>query len=176
MDVWRPCDAVESAVSWKVAIEQTSRPSALIFTRQNVRHEQRSNEQLENIARGAYVLQDCNGTPDVILMATGSEVSLAMLAAEQLNHAGTAARVVSMPCAEIFELQDAAYKESVLPKAVSARVAVEAGVTDFWYKYVGLSGQVVGIDCFGESAPAEVLFEHFGFTVDHVVEAAKKAL
>jgi len=169
MSVWRPCDTVESAVCWKAAIEKQDGPSCLIFSRQGLPHQQRSSEQIANISRGGYVLKDCDGTPDVIIIATGSEVALAMGAAEQL--ADRKVRVVSMPSTTIFDAQDEAYRESVLPSAVTARVAVEAAVTDGWYKYVGLKGKVVGIDRFGESAPAGQLFEYFGFTVDNVVKA-----
>ena len=169
-DLWRPCDAVESAVCWKAAIERTAGPSCLVFSRQNLPHQPRSDAQVADIARGGYVLKDSVGTPELILIATGSEVGLTMEAAAQL---GDAVRVVSMPSTDVFDRQDAAYRESVLPKAVRKRVAVEAGVSDFWRKYVGLDGAVVGIDGFGASAPADVLFAHFGFTVDKVVEAAR---
>lgn len=176
LDVWRPCDAVESAVAWKCAVESENTPSALIFTRQNVQHQDRSVEQLAAISKGGYVLKDCDGEPQVILIGTGSEVELATSAAETLSAEGIKVRVVSMPCTDIFDKQDAAYKESVLPAAVTARVAIEAGSTALWYKYVGLQGAVIGIDRFGESAPAEVLFEYFGITVDKLVTAAKGVL
>jgi len=169
MSVWRPCDTVESAVCWKAAIEKRDGPSCLIFSRQGLPHQQRSSEQIANISRGGYVLKDSEGTPDVIIIATGSEVALAMGAAEKL--ADRKVRVVSMPSTTVFDAQDEAYRESVLPSAVTARVAVEAAVTEGWYKYVGLKGKVVGIDRFGESAPAGQLFEYFGFTVDNVVKA-----
>jgi len=169
-DVWRPCDAVESAVSWRAAIERKDGPSCLVFSRQNLAHQARSEQQVADIARGGYVLKDSAGAPSLILIATGSEVGLAMQAAEQL---GDGVRVVSMPSTDVFDRQDAAYRERVLPKACRARVAIEAGITDFWRKYVGLDGAVIGIDEFGASAPAEALFPHFGFTVEHVVEAAK---
>ena len=169
-DVWRPCDAVESAVSWKAAIERADGPSCLVFSRQNLPHQPRDAAQVAAIARGGYVLKDSAGTPELILIATGSEVDLAMRAAAQL---GDKVRVVSMPSTDVFDRQDAAYRESVLPKAVRKRVAIEAGVTDFWRKYVGLDGAVVGIDSFGASAPIEALMPHFGFTVDKVVAAAK---
>lgn len=168
MHVWRPCDTVESAVCWQQAIERKDGPSTLIFSRQGLPHQTRSDEQIANIAKGAYVLKDCDGTPDVIIIATGSEIGLAVAAAEQITDKKV--RVVSMPSTNVFDKQDDAYKESVLPAAVTARVAVEAAVTDAWYKYVG-TGAVVGIDRFGESAPADQLFEYFGFTVDKVVEA-----
>ncbi|MDQ3206486.1 MAG: transketolase [Pseudomonadota bacterium] len=169
-DVWRPCDAVESAVSWRAAIQRNGGPSCLVFSRQNLAHQARSEAQVADIARGGYVLREGVGTPSVILIATGSEVGLAMQAAEQL---GDDVRVVSMPCTDVFDRQDAAYRESVLPNACRRRVAVEAGVSDFWRKYVGLDGAVIGIDTFGASAPAEKLFPHFGFTVERVVEAAR---
>ena len=169
-DVWRPCDAVESAVAWKAGIERGDGPSCLVFSRQNLPHQQRDQAQLRDIARGGYVLKDSAGAPNMILIATGSEVGLAMDAAARL---GDGVRVVSMPATGVFDRQDAAYRESVLPNACRKRVAIEAGVTDFWRKYVGLDGAVIGIDGFGASAPADPLFAHFGFTVDKVVEAAK---
>ena len=169
-DVWRPCDAVESAVAWKAAIERADGPSCLVFSRQNLPHQPRSDAQLAAIARGGYVLKDSVGAPEVILVATGSEVGLAMQAAAQL---GDGVRVVSMPSTDVFDRQDAAYREAVLPKACRKRVAIEAGVSDFWRKYVGLDGAVVGIDSFGASAPIEALLPHFGFTVDRVVAAAQ---
>ncbi len=174
MNTWRPCDAVESAVAWKAAILRRDSPSTLIFSRQNLAHQNRTPEQIANITRGGYILRDCAGTPDLILIATGSEVALAMAAAEKL--ADKKVRVVSMPCTEVFDAQDPAYREAVLPAAVRARVAVEAGVTGFWGKYVGLDGKVVGIDTFGESAPAGELFKLFGFTVDNVVATAQSVL
>ncbi|PHS72912.1 MAG: transketolase [Cycloclasticus sp.] len=173
LDVWRPCDAVESAVAWKCAVESEDTPSALIFTRQNVQHQDRSAEQVADISKGAYVLKDCDGKPQIILMGTGSEVELATAAAEQLSADGIKVRVVSMPCTDLFDKQDAAYKESVLPSSVTARAAIEAGTTALWYKYVGLNGAVIGMDCFGESAPAKELFEHFGITANKLVVAAK---
>ncbi|MHC9084836.1 transketolase [Luteimonas sp. RIT-PG2_3] len=169
-DVWRPCDAVESAVSWKAAIERRDGPSCLVFSRQNLQHQPRDGAQVADIARGAYVLKDAVGVPEIILIATGSEVELATQAAAQL---GDNVRVVSMPSTDVFDRQDAAYREAVLPRAVRKRVAVEAGVTAFWSKYVGLDGAVVGIDSFGASAPAGQLYKHFGITVDAVVAAAK---
>jgi len=171
MRTWRPCDAVEAAVSWKSAIERTDGPSSLIFTRQGLPCNDYSDEQVANIARGGYILSDCDGTPDVIIIATGSEVQLA-LAAQAASDNNI--RVVSMPCCEAFDAQDVAYKEAVLPAAISARVAVEAGVTAFWGKYVGLNGKVIGIDSFGESAPASQLFEEFGITTAAVVEAVNE--
>ena len=176
MHTWRPCDAVESAVSWKSAIERKDGPSSLVFSRQNLPHQARDQEQLAAIARGAYILADCAGTPDAILIATGSEVELAMAAAARLAEGGKQVRVVSMPCAEIFEQQDAAYREAVLPSDVLARVAVEALHADFWYKYVGLDGRVVGMTTFGVSAPAGELMKYFGFTVDNVVAVVEEVL
>jgi len=176
MQTWRPCDAVESAVAWKSAIESRDGPSSLVFSRQSLPHQQRDGQQLSDIARGAYVLKACSGTPDAILIATGSEVQLAMAAAEQLAAKGRQVRVVSMPCAEVYEQQDAAYREAVLPSDVLARVAVEALHADYWYKYVGLDGRVVGMTTFGESAPAAELMQHFGFTVDNVVAVVEDVL
>ncbi|MCD9087988.1 transketolase [Stenotrophomonas sp. SY1] len=172
-DVWRPCDAAESAVSWKAAIVRKDGPSCLIFSRQNLAPQQRSAEQVKQIERGGYVLADAAGTPDVILIGTGSEIGLAMAAKAELDAAGIKTRVVSMPCTDVFDRQDAAYRESVLPNAVRKRVAVEAGVTGFWRQYVGLDGAVVGIDTFGASAPADKLYQHFGITTEAVVAAAK---
>jgi transketolase len=174
MSLWRPCDAVESLVAWKVAIESQDKPSSLVFSRQNLPHQVRDAEQLANIEKGGYVLKDCNGTADVILIATGSEVALAMESSTALEAQGKAVRVVSMPSTDCFEAQDAAYKESVLPSSVTKRVALEAGISDYWYKYVGLQGAVVGMTSFGESAPADQLFEHFGFTVDNVVKTVNQ--
>jgi transketolase len=174
MSVWRPCDAVESAVAWKVAIERRAGPSCLIFSRQNLAHMSRTEAQMAEIGRGGYVLRDCHGTPDAIIIATGSEVEIAVKAAEAMTD--KAVRVVSMPSTDVFDAQDAAYKESILPKAVTARVAVEAAVTDGWWKYVGSNGAVVGINRFGESAPAGALFKEFGFTVDNVVATVRGVL
>ncbi len=171
MSVWRPCDGVETAVAWKAAIEKTTGPSSLILTRQNLPYQTRTDVQRANIVKGGYVLKDCEGTPDAIIIATGSEVALAMGAAEQL--ADRKIRVVSMPSVSDFLAQDADYRESVLPAAVTARVAVEAGVTAGWYQFVGLQGKVVGMDSFGESAPAGELFKYFGFTVDNVAAAVE---
>ncbi|MDE1962159.1 MAG: transketolase, partial [Xanthomonadaceae bacterium] len=172
--VWRPCDAVESAVAWKAAIERREGPSCLIFSRQNLPHQPRTQAQLALIECGGYVLREAKGgIVDAILIATGSEVGLAMQAAEALEATGIGARVVSMPCTNLFDRQPQAYRDAVLPPAIRKRVAIEAGVTDFWRKYVGLDGRVVGIDTFGASAPAEALFKHFGFTVEAVVAAVK---
>ena len=176
MSTWRPCDQVESAVAWKYAIERQDGPTALIFSRQNLAQQARSPEQLANIARGAYVLKACEGQPQLILIATGSEVELAVAAWDKLTSEGYQVRVVSMPSTDAFDKQDEAYRESVLPKAVSARVAIEAGIADYWYKYTGLNGAVIGMTSFGESAPAEKLFELFGFTVENVVAKAKAIL
>jgi transketolase len=176
MHTWRPCDAVESAVAWKSALERRDGPSSLVFSRQNLPHQSRDDDQLAAVARGAYILRDCQGTPDVILIATGSEVALAMGAAEELAARGKQARVVSMPCAEVFEQQDAAYREAVLPSDILARVAVEALHADYWYKYVGLDGRVVGMTTFGESAPAAELMKYFGFTVENVVAVVEDVL
>jgi len=170
MDTWRPCDTTESAVAWKSAIKRNKAPTSLIFSRQGLPAMSRTNQQLADISKGAYVLQDCNGTADVILIATGSEVSLAMESAKQLTANGKNVRVVSMPSTNTFDTQSTEYKESVLPSAVTKRVAIEAAHTDFWYKYVGFAGKVVGMTTFGESAPGNVLFEHFGFTVENVVK------
>jgi transketolase len=173
MSVWRPCDAVESAVAWKMALQRKTGPSSLIFSRQNLPHQSRTVEQLELIEKGGYILSDCTGTPDAIIIATGSEVELAMGAAQQLSSKGKKIRVVSMPSTDVFDAQDAAYRESVLPSNVTARVSVEAGVTDGWLKYVGLAGKTIGINHFGESAPAGLLFKEFGFTVENVVKAVE---
>ncbi|WP_427977031.1 transketolase [Agarivorans sp.] len=176
METWRPCDQVESAASWINAIERQDGPSALIFSRQALEQQKRSTEQLEQISRGAYVLKDCSGTPELILIATGSEVELAVAAAAKLSEQGKQVRVVSMPCCERFDKQDADYREAVLPKAVRARVAVEALQADYWGKYVGLDGITVGMTSFGESAPAGELFKLFGFTVDNVIDKSLSLL
>jgi len=175
--LWRPCDAVESAVSWKMAIERKGAPSCLVFSRQNLKHQQRSEQQVAQIARGGYVLSDPQDTRfKAILIATGSEVELAMEAARTLAQQDIAVRVVSMPCTELFDEQPLEYREGVLPGWCRARVAVEAATADFWRKYVGLDGEVVGMTTFGASAPANKLFEHFGFTVAHVVDAVKRTI
>ncbi|MGR6980180.1 transketolase [Testudinibacter sp. P27/CKL/0425] len=176
LQTWRPCDQVESAIAWKAAVERTDGPSAMIFTRQNLTQMDRNAEQLANVARGGYVLKDCDGTPELILIATGSEVELAVKAAEQLSGEGRKVRVVSMPSTNVFDAQDQAYREAVLPSAVTKRVAIEAGIADFWYKYVGFNGRIVGMNSFGESAPADELFKLFGFTVENVVAKAKEIL
>ena len=176
MSVWRPCDTVETAVAWRYAIERQDGPTSLVLTRQNVPYQERSKEQIANIARGGYVLMDNDGEPDIILIATGSEVALAMSAAAALATDGIKARVVSMPSTDVFDRQDADYRESVLPSAVTARVAIEAGVTETWWRHVGTAGRVIGLDRFGESAPAEELFEHFGFSTSNIVAVAKDVL
>ncbi|HFS8457412.1 TPA: transketolase [Vibrio cholerae] len=176
MSTWRPCDQVESAVAWKQAIERKDAPSALIFSRQNLAQQPRSAEQVANIAKGGYILKDCAGQPELILIATGSEVELAVAAYEQLSAEGKAVRVVSMPSTDAFDKQDAAYREAVLPAAVSKRIAIEAGIADFWYKYVGFGGRIIGMTSFGESAPAGELFKLFGFTTENVVKQAKELL
>ncbi|ENO8973642.1 transketolase [Vibrio parahaemolyticus] len=176
MNTWRPCDQVESAVAWKLAIERKDAPTALIFSRQNLAQQPRSAEQVADIAKGAYILKDSDGKPELILIATGSEVELAVKAAEQLTAEGKKVRVVSMPSTDAFDKQDAAYREAVLPSDVTARIAIEAGIADFWYKYVGFDGRIIGMTTFGESAPADQLFEMFGFTVENVVNTAKEQL
>ena len=176
LETWRPADQVESAVAWKAAIERKEGPSALIFTRQNLQQQPRNAAQLADIARGGYILKDCAGTPDLIFIATGSEVELAVKAAEVLEAEGKKVRVVSMPSTNVFDKQDAAYREAVLPKAVTKRVAIEAQLSDFWYKYVGFEGKILGMNSFGESAPANELFKLFGFTVENVVAKAKEIL
>ncbi|CAI2297188.1 transketolase [Vibrio parahaemolyticus] len=176
MNTWRPCDQVESAVAWKLAIERKDAPTALIFSRQNLAQQLRSAEQVADIAKGGYILKDSDGKPELILIATGSEVELAVKAAEQLTAEGKKVRVVSMPSTDAFDKQDAAYREAVLPSDVTARIAIEAGIADFWYKYVGFDGRIIGMTTFGESAPADQLFEMFGFTVENVVNTAKELL
>ncbi|WP_210443103.1 transketolase [Vibrio crassostreae] len=176
MSTWRPCDQVESAVAWKLAIERKDGPSSLIFSRQNLAQQDRNAEQVANIAKGGYILKDCEGKPGLIIIATGSEVELAVEAAAQLTAEGKAVRVVSMPATDAFDKQDAEYRESVLPSDVTARIAVEAGIADFWYKYVGFGGKIIGMTTFGESAPAGELFKMFGFTTENVVNTAKELL
>lgn len=174
LQTWRPADTVESAVAWAEALKHEDGPSALIFSRQNLAHQSRTADQLTDISKGGYILKDCEGTPELILISTGSEVGVTMQAAEQMTKAGKKVRVVSMPCCEVFEKQDADYRQAVLPIEVCARIAVEAGHTGMWYKYVGLDGRVIGIDTFGESAPGAELFEHFGFTAEKIVETAQE--
>ncbi|HDO1375355.1 TPA: transketolase [Aeromonas veronii] len=173
MSTWRPCDQVESAIAWKHAIERTDGPTSLIFSRQNLAQMDRTAQQLADTAKGGYVLKDCAGTPELILIATGSEVELAVAAYEQLTAKGRAVRVVSLPSTDVFDAQSAEYKESVLPMSVTKRVAIEAGIADYWYKYVGFGGKIIGMTTFGESAPAELLFKEFGFTVENVVATAE---
>ena len=176
LDTWRPCDPVETAVAWEHMIERKDGPSDIVLTRQNLEQMPRDDKQVADIAKGGYILRDCDGAPELIIIATGSEVALAFHAAEELEKEGRKVRVVSMPCCEVFDRQDATYKEAVLPCACRARVAVEAGCTQGWYKYVGLDGKVLGLDHYGESAPAGLLFEKFGFTVDNLVKVAKSVL
>ncbi|MDN3681717.1 transketolase [Vibrio tapetis subsp. quintayensis] len=176
MSTWRPCDQVESAVAWKLAIERKDGPTALIFSRQNLAQQARDEEQVANIAKGAYILKDSAEKPELIFIATGSEVELAVAAHAELTAQGKQVRVVSMPSTDAFDKQDAAYREAVLPSDVTARVAVEAGIADYWYKYVGLDGRIIGMTTFGESAPAGELFKMFGFTVENVVETAQELL
>ncbi|EJM90084.1 transketolase [Pseudomonas sp. GM74] len=176
LDTWRPADAVESAVSWKSALERKDGPSALIFSRQNLQHQTRNAIQIEEIARGGYVLKDCAGEPELILIATGSEVGLAVQAFDKLTEQGRKVRVVSMPCTSVFDAQDAGYKQAVLPLQVSARIAIEASHADYWYKYVGLEGRVIGMTTYGESAPAPALFEEFGFTLENILGQAEELL
>lgn len=176
MSTWRPCDQVESAVAWKYAIERQDGPTALIFSRQGLAQQERNDEQLANIAKGGYVLKDCTGKPELIFIATGSEIELAVEAADKLAAQGKQVRVVSMPATDVFDAQDVAYKETVLPSDVTARVAIEAGMADFWFKYVGLDGRIIGMSTFGESAPADELFKLFGFTLENVLETANELL
>jgi transketolase len=176
MDVWRPCDAVETAAAWRASVERVDGPTSLLLSRQNLPHQARTESQLAEVSKGGYVLADAaGGKPAVILIATGSEVALAMAAREQLAAKGVAARVVSMPSTTVFDRQPASWRDAVLPRGVP-RVAIEAGISDFWRKYVGLEGAVIGMDRFGESAPAGALFELFGFTAAHVTEVAESVL
>lgn len=176
LSTWRPCDQVESAVAWKYGVERQDGPTALIFSRQNLTQQERTWQQVQDIARGGYVLKDCDGQPQLILIATGSEVELAVAAWQQLMAEGVKARVVSMPSTDVFDKQDEAYREAVLPQAVSARIAVEAGIADYWFKYVGLNGAIIGMQSYGESAPAEQLYQTFGITVEAVLQQAKALL
>jgi transketolase len=176
MDLWRPCDAVETATAWGVALENRDGPTCLIFTRQSLVHEARAASQVAAIKRGGYVLIDSDGPPEAIVIATGSEVGIAAEAVRNLAAKGKKVRLVSMPSSTTFERQDDAYKQSVLPRSVVRRVAVEAGSTEPWWQYVGLQGEIVGIDHFGASAPAKDLFKAYGFTPDKVVEAIEKVL
>ena len=176
MSVWRPCDAVESAIAWRYAIERDDGPSCLLFSRQGLPHQARSDAQLNDAARGGYVLRDCAGTPQALIIATGSEVGMAVEASAMLAEKGIAVRVVSMPSTDVFDAQRPAFKESVLPAAVKARVSVEAGVTDYWYKYIGSNGRAVGVDSFGLSAPYEIVYEHFGLTAQNVARAVEDSI
>ncbi|MDJ0760970.1 MAG: transketolase [Woeseiaceae bacterium] len=176
MRVWRPCDAVETIVAWRDAIERSDGPTSLVLSRQGLPHQQRDEQQVRAIQRGGYVLRMEEDALDLILLATGSEVALAMDAAGRLAAEGVGVRVVSMPCASVFDAQDEHYRESVLPSSVQKRIAIEAGVPDSWYRYVGPAGQVIGMTTFGESAPAGELFEHFGFSADNVVDVARSVM
>jgi transketolase len=176
MRVWRPCDSVETAVAWRDAIERSNGPTSLVLTRQNVPHQARSEQQVTDIRRGGYVLRDCSGQPQLLLIATGSEVALAIDAANRLASEGVAVRVVSLPCTDLFDAQPDDYRQRVLPREVSARVVIEAGVSACWWRFAGPQGRVIGLDRFGESAPAEQLFEHFGFSAASVVNVAREVL
>ena len=175
MDVWRPCDTAESLVAWAEAVKAEDHPSCLIFSRQNLKFQARNEQQLNDIKRGGYVISEAQGNAQAVIIATGSEVELALEAQKALAARNIAVRVVSMPSTNVFDRQDAAYQAAVLPEGLP-RIAVEAGRADGWYKYVGLNGAVVGINRFGESAPAELLFKEFGFTVDNVVDTVKSVL
>lgn len=176
MQLWRPCDAVESAVAWRAAIERKNGPSCLLFTRQTVDHQHRNQQQIQQIDKGGYTLLDCQQVPEIIVIATGSEVGIAREAVEHLQQQGRQARLVSMPCAERFAQQSQAYQDSVLPKTCDKRIAVEAAQGDFWHKYVGLNGKIIAQNQFGESAPGSVLFKHFGFTTQNIINAAEELL
>ena len=176
MRVWRPCDTVETAIAWRDAIERNDGPTSLILTRQGLPHQARNASQIAAIRKGGYILSDCAGQPELIFIATGSEVELATGAALELSKAGKAVRVVSMPCTDLFDSQSDAYRDSVLPPAVTRRIVIEAGVTENWWRYAGMQGRIIGLDRFGESAPAEELFKHFGFSVDNVIRIANEIL
>ncbi len=176
MSVWRTADTVETAVAWKFAIEQKSGPTCLVFSRQNLPFIERNSQQVDAISKGGYVLHDCSQTPELILIATGSEVSIALNAAQQLNQQGRQVRMVSMPSTDVFDAQDEIYKESVLPKSVGKRLAIEAGVSDYWCKYVGIEGRTIGIDTFGASAPGNVVMQHFGFSEENIIQQALEML
>lgn len=176
MRVWRPCDTVETAVAWRSAIEYRDGPTCLILSRQGLPFQSRDKNQIENIAKGAYILRDAGGTPDIIFVATGSELALAVEAAERLGEEGVAARVVSMPSTNVFDLQSEEYREEVLPGKVTARVIIEAGVTAGWSRFAGSAGAIIGMDCFGQSAPAPKLFDYYGFSVDNVVSVARQVI
>jgi transketolase len=176
LEVWRPCDTVESAMAWKMAIENRGRPSALIFSRQNLPHQARNGAQCEAIARGGYILREPVEKTDAIIIATGSEVGLAVAAADTLSAEGIEVRVVSMPNPGLFLQQSTAYRHSVLPPDLYARVAVEAGVSHYWHPFVGDRGEIVGVDRFGASAPAKALFEYYGLTEEKIIEAVHKSM
>jgi len=176
MSLWRPCDSVETMVAWKQALQAESNPTSLILTRQSLPHQTRTAEQIALIEKGGYILSDCDATPEAIVIATGSEVELAIAAAQSLGSAGRQIRVVSMPSTDVFDAQDQAYRDSVLPPSITARVAVEAGVTDGWIKYVGLQGRVLGIDTFGESGPAADVFAHFGLSAENLASLVEELL
>ena len=176
MNVWRPCDAVETITSWCHAIENQSGPTSLILTRQKLHHQLRTEEQVQLIKKGGYILKESKNTPEIILIATGSEVSVAMESAKILDSDGIGVRVVSMPCNNIFNQQTESYRSAVLPESVKSRLAIEAGITNFWWQYVGSEGDVIGIDEFGLSAPANELFEYFGFTVKNITERARSLI
>jgi transketolase len=176
MRVWRPCDTVETAVAWRDAVERRDGPTSLVLTRQGLPHQSRSAEQIQLIRRGGYILNDCDGIPEIILIATGSEVALAVAAADALAADRVKVRVVSMPCTNLFAAESGDYKNGVLPDAVTARVVIEAGVTDAWWLYAGPKGRVIGLDRFGASAPAGELFKHFGFSVENVLKIARETL
>ncbi|VFP88037.1 transketolase [Candidatus Erwinia haradaeae] len=176
MSTWRPCDQVECAIAWKFAVERYDGPTALILSRQNLTQQQRTDKQLSNVFRGGYILQDCVGEPKLIIISTGSEIELAVNAYHVLTKEGHRLRVVSMPSTDVFDQQDDSYRESVLPSVVTARVAIEAGIADYWFKYVGLNGIIIAMTQFGQSAPSEKLFKLFGFTVENVVKKIKNLL
>jgi transketolase len=176
MSVWRPCDSMETAISWRSAIERIDGPTCLLLSRQNLPYQERSATQIADIARGGYVLCDCRGTPDAIIIATGSEVALAVEASKSLGKKGCRIRVVSMPSTDLYEQQDQLYRETVLPSSVAARVSIEAGISRGWRHYVGRQGSVIGLDSFGESAPSEIVFEHFGFVVENIVSTVESVI
>jgi len=176
MSVWRPCDAIETAVAWKSAIEKKTGPTSLLLSRQNLKHILRTDEQINNVQRGAYILIEGSKTPDLIIIATGSEVELALNVCQQLNGQGHHIRLVSMPSTDVFDAQDNTYREMVLPSVCRKRIAVEAGIPDYWRKYVGLDGKVLGVNTFGESAPAGDVYKHFGLTETGLMEMVKSLL
>jgi transketolase len=176
MSVWRPCDTVETAVAWAAAIENQAGPTSLLFSRQNLRHIVRNPQQITQIARGGYILSGEAEEPDAIVIATGSEVSIAIDAAESLGKEGYKVRVVSMPCTDLFDAQDKSYRDTVLPPHIRKRVAIEAGSPDYWLKYTGLDGRVLGVPTFGESAPANIVYEHFGITIPNLIKLIKSII